>query len=264
MPPSLHRLRATDLPALTGLTVVSPHLDDAVLSCFALLRAADRPTVMTVFAGLPPVGTPPQFYDRLTGSADPRRRMRDRRAEDRAALACVGARPVHLDLLDGPYRQHAVALDELVDTIAGAVPRRTTVLAAPGGFGGHPDHQAVADAVPLVADRLGIEVIAFADYPYAATYGWPAWVTGGNDDPLLQPEATWGRARERLGRHGLLDEVVVSLPPALRREKLTSFGCYVSQVPVCEMGPARMVSHPARLGHELWFRRPAEAHRKRS
>lgn len=248
------RLRARDVPSIAHLTVVSPHLDDAVLSCFALLRAAQAATVITVFAGVPPAGTEPALYDRLTGSTDPRRRMTARRREDRDALGCVGARPVHLGFLDNPYRRTPPPTDQLVEAIAAAVPRRTTVLAVPGGFGTHPDHRLVADAAPLAARHLGIDTIAYADYPYAATYGWPAWVTGREPDALLDPESTWEAARRRMHRNGLVHEVVVALPPAVRREKIDTFGRYVTQVAVSEMGPSAMVSSPARIGFELFVR----------
>ena len=253
------RVRAGDLPATEHLTVVSPHLDDAVLSCFALMRAARTATVITVFAGLPPVGTQPAFYDRLTGSTDPHRRMAARRREDRAALRLLNAKPVHLDLLDGPYRTTAPTTDELVEAIAAAVPRRTTLLAAPGGFGNHPDHRLVAEAAPLAADALGLDLVAYADYPYAASYGWPAWVTGNEPDPFLDPECTWDAARARLRTNHLLVDTVVSLPPAVRREKAEAVGRYVTQLGVVEMGPASLATGPARSRFELLFRRATAA-----
>ena len=70
------------------IVVVSPHLDDAVLSCGGILalaaRRRERSVVVTVF----------------TEGADHERR----RAEDREALAIVGAEPLHLRLLDAPDR----------------------------------------------------------------------------------------------------------------------------------------------------------------
>ncbi len=252
------RLRARDLTAVDHLTVVSPHLDDAVLSCFALMRAARAVTVITVFAGLPPAGTEPALYDRLTGSTDPRRRMTARRREDRAALATLGAKPVHLDLVDNPYRRTPPPTDDVVAAIVAAVPRRTTVLAVPGGFGTHPDHRLVAEAAPLAAKHLDLDLIAYADYPYAATYGWPSWVTGRPADPLLDPQSTWDAALRRIRHHGLVDDVVVALPPALRRDKIATFAHYATQVAVSEMGPSKMVSSPARIGFEMFFRRAGE------
>jgi LmbE family N-acetylglucosaminyl deacetylase len=250
------RVRAGDLPATGHLTVVSPHLDDAVLSCFALMRAARTATVITVFAGLPPVGTQPAFYDRLTGSADPHRRMAARRREDRAALRLLNAKPVHLDLLDGPYRSGAPERDELVAAIAERVPRRTTLLAVPAGFGTHPDHHAVAAAGPEVAGLLGLDLVAYADYPYAAVYGWPAWVTRTPTHPMLDPEVAWAPVRRRLEPHGLTADTVIDLDRATQQAKVAAFSCYASQVEVCEFGPARMVSGPARLRHELLLTRP--------
>lgn len=251
------RVRAARLAAPTHLTVVSPHLDDAVLSCFTLMRAATEVTVITVFAGIPAAGTPAASWDRLTGAGDPRRRARERRAEDRAALAHVGGRPVHLDLLDGPYRSGAPDRDQLVAAIADRVPRRTTLLAVPAGFGTHPDHHGVAAAGPEVAAQLGLDLVAYADYPYAAVYGWPAWVTRTPPNPMLDPEVAWAPVRRRLAPHGLTRDVVIDLDRATQQAKLAAFGCYASQVEVCEFGPSRMVSGPARLRHELLLTRPA-------
>jgi hypothetical protein len=52
------------------VVIVSPHLDDAVLSAASqLLRPGAR--VVTVCAGEPPAGTPLAYWDRLTGADDP-------------------------------------------------------------------------------------------------------------------------------------------------------------------------------------------------
>ena len=68
--------------------VVSPHLDDAVLSLSAWLASRsrlERVVVATVFS---------------EGDAD----YPTRRAEDVAALSLLGAEPLHLGLLDAPER----------------------------------------------------------------------------------------------------------------------------------------------------------------
>lgn len=250
------RVRAARLPAPARLTVISPHLDDAVLSCFTLMRAAAQASVVTVFAGIPPAGTEVGTWDRLTGATDARRRARERRAEDRAALAHVGGRPAHLDLLDGPYREATPDREELAATIAARVPRTTTLLAVPGGFGTHPDHHAVAAAALDVADRLDLDVVVYADYPYAATYGWPSWMTGTAPHPMLDPEVAWAPVRRLLARRDLTHDTVIELDRATQQAKLDAFRCYASQVEVCEFGPSRMVSDPARLRYELLISRP--------
>jgi LmbE family N-acetylglucosaminyl deacetylase len=88
---------------ITPLVAVSPHLDDAVLGCGALLAAHPRSTVITVFAGRPPRGMPVPPWDRAAGFVDGEDVIGARRAEDRAALGTLGAEPVWLDFLDAQY-----------------------------------------------------------------------------------------------------------------------------------------------------------------
>ena len=89
---------------------LSPHLDDAVLSCGGLIyrqvRAGDTVRVLTVFAGDPPPGAHSPFADELRarwrGVADP---VGLRRAEDQAALERLGATPVHWEYPDCVFRR---------------------------------------------------------------------------------------------------------------------------------------------------------------
>jgi len=69
-----------------GTLVVSPHLDDAVLSAFGLLEGADV-EVVNVFTGVPE-GARATYWEKLTrarGSVE--ERNRERLLEDRDALA---------------------------------------------------------------------------------------------------------------------------------------------------------------------------------
>ena len=53
------------------LVVVSPHLDDAVLSVWTALRGHGDATVLTCFAGEPPVGAAVSAWDRQGGAPAP-------------------------------------------------------------------------------------------------------------------------------------------------------------------------------------------------
>lgn len=83
------------------------------------------------------------WWDRLTGASDSVARMRDRRAEDREALALAGRTALDLDLLEGQYRDEPVALEPLVERLGALVPptppfwlpRRSTDTAATGCSG---------------------------------------------------------------------------------------------------------------------------------
>ena len=77
---------------LDRLLVISPHLDDAVLSCGALLLAHPGATVATLFAASPPAYTDPlNEHDTDCGFRPGDDTMAVRREEDVRAMRAVGA-----------------------------------------------------------------------------------------------------------------------------------------------------------------------------
>src|SRR4051812_34380588 len=89
---------------LDRLVIVSPHLDDAVLSCARLMAVHPGVNVVTVFAGNPPAYPEPQrLWDAQSGFAPGDDVMAARRAEDVAALAVLDATPTHLDFIEHSY-----------------------------------------------------------------------------------------------------------------------------------------------------------------
>lgn len=132
------------LPPLSRLLVVSPHLDDAVFGCGALLAAHPGSTVLTVFAGMPSAQVPLTDWDRRCGFARSADVMPARRAEDRAALALLGARPLWLDFLDAQYAQGNVVPEEaLASALQRAIERhRPDAVVLPMGLF-HADHARV-------------------------------------------------------------------------------------------------------------------------
>ncbi|WP_414445222.1 PIG-L deacetylase family protein [Burkholderia sp. 22PA0106] len=126
------------------LFVVSPHLDDAVFGCAALLATRPGAIVCTVFAGTPasPQRRP---WDQAAGFAHSTAAMAGRLHEDAQALACCGARGVHLAFLDDQYGASpdvptlARALAEQLALSPGVVPLLPLGLR-------HPDHRRVAEA----------------------------------------------------------------------------------------------------------------------
>ncbi|MEU6276991.1 PIG-L family deacetylase [Streptomyces populi] len=92
------------------LVVLSPHLDDAVLSCGALLAYARRHvpvTVVTLFttAAPPPYTLSARRFLRLTGMRDAEELYAARRAEDREVLTAMGIAWEHAGLTDGLFRR---------------------------------------------------------------------------------------------------------------------------------------------------------------
>lgn len=171
---------------------LSPHLDDAVLSCggiiWELTRQGSRVEIWTVCAGDPPEEPRPPFARSLeqrwqTGPES----VAARRIEDRAACARVGASAVHFDLPDCIYRRLPDGrplvngeddlwqpLPEgeipLAERLAEQIKTRLEAncrLAAPLGLGDHIDHRLVR----AVALGLNIPVYFYPDYPYAARPG---------------------------------------------------------------------------------------------
>src|SRR5437016_764770 len=159
--------------------ILSPHLDDAVWSCFSLLARADDVLVATVFAGIPDGAR--GWWDEQCGITDSAAHVRARRAEDSAVLRSLGRRAIHLDLLDGQYREAPVPAPEIAAALAERVPAVRRVY-APGGIG-HPDHALVRDAGALLR-RMGVPVTVYTDYCYCTREGWPTFLS-----PDGRPEA---------------------------------------------------------------------------
>ncbi|HZZ95026.1 MAG TPA: PIG-L family deacetylase [Usitatibacter sp.] len=127
------------------LLVISPHLDDAVFGCSALLMAHPGAWVATVFAGVPGADVPLPEWDATCGFASAREAMLARREEDRAALALLGARSEWLDFPDAQYRDRRPQ-PGVADAIAAAIERaRPRLVAIPAGLF-HDDHKAAHEA----------------------------------------------------------------------------------------------------------------------
>lgn len=165
------------------LLVVSPHLDDAVFSCGALLAAHPGSTVITVMAGVPAATAPLADWDARCGFSSGTQAMQARRAEDAAALDTLQAHPVWLDALDSQYGPSPDAddvagrlMDRLADTLAPrseAGPRPPALLLYPLGLF-HSDHRLTHEATrrALTAWRAGdvggvaVTALAYEDVPY--------------------------------------------------------------------------------------------------
>jgi LmbE family N-acetylglucosaminyl deacetylase len=197
---------------MTTLLVVSPHLDDAVLSCggamLARARLGERVVVATVFS---------------EGRDHARRRE-----EDRRAVELLGAEVMHLGLFDAPERlglerSHRALVEEPVvspsdealvrDAVRTAVGRtQPAEIWAPLGVGGHVDHRVVHAAL---RDRAGL--VLYEDRPYAFLAGavrarlveLRLRARACADDPL---EAAAVRDLEHAPDRALVREAVDTLP----------------------------------------------------
>jgi len=171
---------------------LSPHLDDAVLSCggriWQQVQAGERALVVTIFAGVPSPDAPlspfAQALHALWGLADA---IAARREEDTAALALLQAEAVYWPYLDCIYRRapdgsffcdgeetlfgevhpaEGALIAELAGRFRALTLEQGGTLYAPLAVGHHVDHQVVRRAVAGIED-----VVYYEDYPYAEEPG---------------------------------------------------------------------------------------------
>jgi LmbE family N-acetylglucosaminyl deacetylase len=175
---------------------LSPHLDDAILSCggriWRQVQAGEGVLVLTIFAGTPAPDTPlspfaQSLHSRWGNLVDA---VAQRREEDWEALALLGAAGAHWHYLDCIYRYtpdghfpyaseealwgeihpaEETLLTELADGFSeltlsqGDADREAPTLYTPLAVGLHVDHQIVRRAAELTGQTL----IYYEDYPYA-------------------------------------------------------------------------------------------------
>ena len=212
---------------------LSPHPDDAVLSCggsiYQLAENGHRPIVLTLFGGDRSPTAPLSDFAR---SLQERWQLGDdapaaRRDEDRAACDRLGAMLIHLPFADAVYRvdpvsgQALYASEEaifgvvrdagIIDLVAEALRGKLRPIGlenvrvfVPLTAGQHVDHVITRAA----AERLPIDLVYYEDYPYA------------ENPERMQP--VWGTdewASEAIG-----------LSEAALRAKIEAFICHRSQI----------------------------------
>ena len=227
--------------------VLSPHLDDAVLSCWHVLDAPGEVEVLNVFAGSPPPGREPPVWDAMTGATDSAERMRERREEDRRALALAGREARSLELLDAQYRDEPLTAEDVAEQLAEILPPGASLL-APAAISDHPDHRIVRDAALLLGDEH--DVTLYADLPHAIMHGWPSWVTGETDDHGAGH--AWMRAL--LGAGLAVEQLVarvLSLDPSMWGRKLRAVSAYRTQLAALNQHAFAPLDDPRTLGWEI-------------
>jgi LmbE family N-acetylglucosaminyl deacetylase len=243
-------LDANPAPAV----ILSPHLDDAVFSCWHLLDSPRAVSVVNVFAGVPAPGTALPRWDRITGANNPVTRMQQRIEEDRAALARAGREPTNLSFVDGQYRDERPSLADVLPSVRDNVPWASGVF-APAGIGGHSAHCVLRDA-GLALAREGRAVSFYADIPYATEFGWPAWVAGVEPEAFLDVDAAWAEALEPIIAGGWRP-TVVTLAESAQQRKLEALRAYRTQFSALEAGGQRRLTHPELVRYEVAWIRPA-------
>lgn len=237
--------------ALEGpVVVLSPHLDDAVLSAWSAVAGMREIVVVNVFAGVPDP-CPATPWDRLAGASDSQSLMLSRLAEDVDALALAGRTPVSLPFLDHQYRDAEPNPLEIEAMLSECVPAASAVH-APAGIGGHRDHVIVRDLAVDIARTAGLAVVLYAELPYAVRKGWPAWVTGADRDPHLDLELDWEPALAAAPvPSGALCARVRNLDARQAAAKRRAMKRYRTQFPLLNCGPIGLLEHPRVLPFEV-------------
>jgi LmbE family N-acetylglucosaminyl deacetylase len=231
--------------------VLSPHLDDAVLSCWSVLASSDDVRVVNVFAGIPPSGFVSR-WDAACGVLESADQIPARIAEDAEVLAELGCRPANLPFLEIQYGARRLSMQLLDRAIAAVVPRASVVYAPAALAEGHVDHRLVRSYARTLA-RAGLPVRLYGDLPYGirtpygVVTGWPAWVR----------ESPPGYAEKDVEEGPLrgVGEVsavhVVTLDAAAAARKLRAMRGYRSQIALLDRGGR--LSDPATHGHEVFW-----------
>ncbi len=189
---------------------LSPHMDDAVLSCGGAIRrhtqAGESVLVVNVFAGRPDCRRLSPFAAHLHAQwgvhDDP---VGARRREDQAVLSRLGTQVEYWDYLDCIYRGDGerffypteaalfgrvdLAEAELLEQLALDFARLRSEhpeasFYAPLALGDHVDHQIVR-AAAVALHRLGCDLLFYEDLPYAVQLG------GQEEVRRMLEEAGW-------------------------------------------------------------------------
>ena len=143
--------------------MISPHLDDAILSAGQFLAGRADCVVASVLARTPPTTDVLTSYDLSCGFKSAAEAMTVRRAEDIEAMSVLQAKAVHLDFTDGQYDSRpdpdevVGRLRELIDEI------NPEFIVGPLGLV-HPDHEVVRDAL-LEAVKSSEALWLYEDLP---------------------------------------------------------------------------------------------------
>ena len=203
------------------LTVISPHLDEAVFGAGELIAAHPGAVVITAFAGIPP-GDALTDWDRDCGFTASRQAMFARRREDAEALALLRATPCWLDFCDSQYAP-SPNYSDMRATLARELERHESdVVAVPLGLF-HGDNQLVSRAAVELLDAehiwLAYECALYRRIPHAVE-----------------------RRLAELADAGITIGKITNLAPNSHEMKTRAMLCYASQL--------RGLGKPGRPGQE--------------
>jgi LmbE family N-acetylglucosaminyl deacetylase len=222
------------------IVVVSPHLDDAIMSLGATIASSVRSgatvEVLTVFGYGPVSSTPAGPWDTKSGFGTEAEACRTRRDEDDKACRILGATPRWLDFGAEPYERRG-SPDEILAAVKAIVAGADCVL-LPGFPLAHPDHAELSRL--LLGANLSGHIGLYAEQPYLfyERNRLPQVMRAPAIDDLLTETPEW--TRQRVGR-------------AERRMKIRAVRSYRSQLyqlGLAHIGLYRMLWHESLQGGE--------------
>ncbi len=229
--------------------ILSPHLDDAVLSCWHLLDGPADVSVINVYSGSPPAGATLAAWDRASGASDSAVRMEERRVEDRMALDAAGRTAIHLDFLDAQYDGARHTVSQIVSALRDVVDPRTVVY-APAALGEHEDHERVRSAAVELA-AAGQKVRLYADFPHAMMLGWPGWVDNTSIASGSEVGQRWDRRFREAGVR-VAEPVVYRLNSRECDRKFRAVSAYRTQIAALRSAFGEMDGFPAFPNEIVW------------
>jgi hypothetical protein len=149
---------------MANSVILSPHLDDAALSCWHVIEKPGT-TVVNVFVGVPPAGTT-ALWDRICGQPKSNLMSKARLKENEAALKDL-VKNINLKYLDNQYEHPTRDIEALSKDILSHVDPESHFY-APAAISKlfiHKDHAVLRD-VGLYLLSKGHNVSFYADIPY--------------------------------------------------------------------------------------------------
>ena len=150
---------------MSSLLIISPHIDDAVFSCWRALNSTNS-TVLTVFAGIPDKDHS-TYWDRICGQINSIEAMNLRRAENDTILGHTKTKIQYLDFLDSQYRNYPIKMADLTNEIIKHHNLNSEILVplAMGKPYRHKDH-VLLRKVGIELLNNGFSVSFYPDLPY--------------------------------------------------------------------------------------------------
>lgn len=201
--------------------VISPHLDDAVLSAGQFIAGRKgNVDVLTVFSGVPMGEGVFTDYDKSCGFSSSKDAMVIRRQEDKEALAILNANPIHTDRLDSQYEEQYTGLDIWLKKVIKI--HNYEMVIGPLGLR-HPDHTIIS----YVLESLRLDnLYLYEDLPHRVTH----------------PELVWKRLQ------ALPNARLTFIGDGPIADKVRALWCYKSQMAHGDLNPYNLYV-PERFHH---------------